>query len=92
MSVGLLAYVVFRGIGNGTLTPIRAALVADVYGTERYGSINGAISFGVGLAGAAAPVLVGALAGAMGYTPVLGAFVVTSVLAGLSITLAHPKL
>ena len=34
MTTGLLAYVVFRGIGNGTLTPIRAALLADVYGTQ----------------------------------------------------------
>ena len=91
MTAGLLAYVVFRGIGNGTLTPIRAALLADVYGTERYGSINGAMSFGVSLAGATAPVLVGVLAGAVGYAPVLAAFVFTSLFAGLSIALAYRK-
>ena len=89
MTTGLLAYVVFRGIGNGTLTPIRAALLADVYGTERYGRINGALSFGVSLAGASAPVLVGVLAGVMGYVPVLVLFACTSVLAGLSIALAY---
>jgi MFS family permease len=91
MQAGLLAYVVFRGIGNGTLTPIRAALLADVYGAERFGSINGAMSFGIGLAGATAPVIVGALAGAAGYGAVLGVFIVTSLLAGLCIALAYRK-
>ncbi|NJM40925.1 MAG: MFS transporter [Anaerolineae bacterium] len=91
MQTGLLAYVVFRGIGNGTLTPIRAALLADVYGTERYGSINGAMSFGVGLAGATAPLAVSALAGVGGYASVLGVFVVTSLLAGVAIVLAYRK-
>ncbi len=91
MTAGLLAYVVFRGIGNGTLTPIRAALLADVYGTERYGSINGAMSLGVSLAGATAPVLVGALAGVVGYTPVLAAFVFSSLAAGLAIAMAYRK-
>jgi MFS family permease len=91
MQTGLLAYVVFRGIGNGTLTPIRAALLADVYGTERYGSINGVMSFGVGLAGATAPLAVSALAGVAGYRSVLAVFIGTSLLAGLAIALAYRK-
>ena len=85
MTTGLLAYVVFRGIGNGTLTPIRAALLADVYGTQRYGSINGLMSFITSFAGAAAPVAVGAFVGIGGYAPVLWAFVFTSLLGALAI-------
>ncbi len=82
LNIGLITHAVFRGIGNGTLTPIRAALIADSFGTERYGGISGAMSFFTGFAGAASPVAVGALAGSLGYAPVLWMFAGMAIVAG----------
>ncbi len=59
--VGLAVYVVLYGMGHGALTPLRASLVAEYFGTSAYGRVNGALSLVVTLARAAAPIAVGAL-------------------------------
>jgi MFS family permease len=74
--VGLIAHVVLRGIGAGPQAPMRAALLADLYGVRRYGSVAGQLSFLTGIAGSVAPFFVGAVVDQAGYAPVLWAFVV----------------
>lgn len=86
LATGLIAHAVLRGIGNGTLTPLRAALIGDAFGTERYGSISGTLSSITGLAGAISPVAVGAIAGTWGYTPVLWMFAGMALLAGILVS------
>jgi hypothetical protein len=56
-----------------------------VYGTARFGSVNGVISMIVSSAGALAPVLVGLWlsVGVGGYGPVLAAFAVMSLVSML---------
>ena len=66
----------------GRVTPVRAALVAQHYGTVAYGPINGALTM-IGTWARAAPVGVGALSVAIGYRPLLcGLAVVAAVAAG----------
>ncbi len=68
--VALWVYVVCFGLGFGVITPLRAALIADVYGTQHYGVINSTMSISASLARAIAPVGVGLLVGVFGYGPV----------------------
>lgn len=69
---GLIVYVILYGMGHGALTPLRASLVADTFGTAAYGSVNGALSLVATLARAAAPVAVGAFVTLTGtYVPAL---------------------
>ncbi len=88
---GLLVYVLCFGIGFGVITPIRAALIADVYGTHHYGSINGVMSVLANLARALAPVGVGAMVSIVGYTPMLWIGLLACVLAALAVA-ATPSL
>jgi MFS family permease len=70
--VGALVYVVLFGAGSGTLTIMRAALLAERYGPEHYGSINGAMSLVLSGARTLAPIGAGILAGMFGgYTALL---------------------
>ncbi len=84
---GLLVYVVCFGIGFGVITPIRAALIADVYGTQQYGNINGVMSVAANLARAVAPVGVGTLVSVAGYRPVLWIGLIACVLAAVAVSL-----
>jgi cyanate permease len=70
-TVGLLVYVVCFGVGFGTVTPVRAALIADVFGYGGYGAVSGMMGLVSNLTRAGAPVAVGALVGLTGYTPIL---------------------
>ncbi len=70
LSVGLIAHVVLRGIGAGPQSPIRAALIGDLFGTRHYGRIAGQMSFFTSVVGAGAPFAVGLFVGAGGYGPV----------------------
>ena len=40
----LLLFVTAYGISNGTITIVRGVIPAELYGSERYGSINGALA------------------------------------------------
>jgi MFS family permease len=71
-AAGALVYVTLFGAGSGTLTIMRAALLAERYGPAHYGSINGALSLVLMGARALAPIGAGALALVLGgYSPLL---------------------
>lgn len=82
----LAAYVVLYGLGHGALTPMRAALTADIFGIAAYGEINGAISltstFARGIAPAAAGVMI---AGAGGFDAAWWAVAIGCALAAVAV-------
>lgn len=81
---GLVGYVILFGIGHGVMTPMRATLIADAFGTQTYGSVAGAVALLTTLASAVAPVAVGLALGARGsYAPVLVVLMAASLLAGV---------
>ncbi|HUF35543.1 MAG TPA: MFS transporter [Gemmatimonadales bacterium] len=55
-SEGVWAFVVLFGAGFGAITPARAALVAELYGSAHYGRIAGVVATAVALARAVAPI------------------------------------
>ena len=59
---GALIYVVLFGAGSGTLTIMRAALLAERYGPAHYGSISGSVGLILTGAKVVAPIGVGLLA------------------------------
>lgn len=64
--VGALLYVALFGAGSGTLTIMRAALLAEHYGPANYGTINGAQNLALTGARTIAPVGAGLLVAALG--------------------------
>jgi MFS family permease len=79
---GVFTFVVLFGAGFGAITPARASLVADLFGTANYGTISGVLAFYVTIARGIAPVAAGVLLGLAGsYTPVIWTTVVVSALA-----------
>jgi MFS family permease len=77
--IGVLSFVVLFGAGFGAITPARAALVADHYGSTHYARINSVLGLFVTGARAVAPVGAGILYDLLGtYPPIFW------VLAGLS--------
>lgn len=68
---GIWLFVILFSAGNGSLTLMRASLVADVFGLRAYGTISGIMAFVSQAAMAAGPLIVSLLvAGWGGYTPV----------------------
>src|SRR5579884_1354105 len=57
--VGVFCFVAFFGAGFGAITPARAALIADHYGSEYYARINSVVGLFVTGARAVAPVAAG---------------------------------
>lgn len=57
----LAAYAILFGLGHGALTPMRAALIADTFGIQNYGEINGAVSLAATFARGLSPVGAGLL-------------------------------
>jgi MFS family permease len=70
LNAGLIAHVMLRGIGAGPQSPIRAALIGDLFGTRHYGRTTGQMAFITSIAGAVSPFAVGLFVGVGGYTPV----------------------
>ena len=69
---GALVYVALFGAGSGTMTIMRAALLAERYGAAHYGSIQGAQSVVLTGARTLGPLGAGLLAAALGgYPPLL---------------------
>jgi MFS family permease len=68
---GALLYVALFGPGSGTLTIMRAALLAEHYGPANYGTINGAQNLALTGARTVAPVGAGLLVTALGGYNVL---------------------
>lgn len=61
-TAGALVYIALFGAGAGTLTIMRAALLAEQYGPAHYGSINGTQSLALTGARTLAPIGAGGLA------------------------------
>jgi MFS family permease len=72
-TVGVLVYVALFGAGSGTMTIMRAALLAERYGPANYGSISGAQSAILTGARTLAPLAAGMLAAVSGYPALLWA-------------------
>lgn len=92
---GVLGFALLFGAGAGALTPARAALVADFYGTAQYGSISGSMALVTTLARALAPIGSGALYTTAGsYTPLWWTLVICMLggLAALLLARQHPRL
>jgi cyanate permease len=56
-TVGVIVFVMLFGMTNGVLTLSRAASIADFYGPNAYGTINGVLSLWTTLARAAGPLM-----------------------------------
>lgn len=90
------AFVALFGAGFGAITPARAALLAEMYGSTHYGQISGALALLTSVARAAAPVgasliyIAGtAMFGARhGYDAVLGVLLALSVGSGVAVLIA----
>lgn len=85
---GVVAFVVLFGLGFGAITPARAALVAEMYGTRDYGGISGVLALFVTGARALAPVSAGLLYTFFGrYEQTFWLLAGVSVLASLAVLL-----
>ena len=89
--LGVFGYVVLFGLGSGASTPVRAALVAEHYGTAAYGRINGALTMLGTWARVAAPVGAGALSVVIGYRSLLWGLAVAAALAAGCVWRAVPS-
>ena len=70
-TAGALVYIALFGAGSGTLTIMRAALLAERYGPAHYGSINGTLTLAMTGARTLAPIGAGAFAAFFGGYPLL---------------------
>lgn len=59
----VIVFVVLFGSGFGAITPARAALIADVYGSQSFGTIAGALAMLVTTARGIGPILASVLIG-----------------------------
>ncbi len=69
----------------------RAALVADLYGRERYGSVGGALALVVSISRACAPVGASLVAAAGGYAALLSILVILSIVAAAAVLASAPR-
>src|SRR5579859_1539637 len=80
--VGVLCFVILFGAGFGAITPARAALVAEQYGSTHYARISSVLGLFITGARAIAPVGVGIVYDLLGaYPPIFWVLTVISVLA-----------
>jgi MFS family permease len=85
LAAGLALY----GASNGVMTIVRAVVPADLFGRERYATLNGALSVPVILSRAAGPVAASFLWSATGgYAGTLWGLVLASALAVVAFALA----
>jgi MFS family permease len=90
--LGIWLFVILYGAGFGAITPMRAGLVAEMYGRKFYASISGVISLFVTLARAIAPLGTGITHDLIGsYTPVFWFLVIISGLASFTILLTNKR-
>ncbi|HEX8035582.1 MAG TPA: MFS transporter, partial [Ktedonobacterales bacterium] len=89
---GVLCFVALFGAGFGAVTPARAALVADHYGSTYYARINSVLGLFVTGARAVAPVGAGIMYDLLGsYPPILWALGGISLLAAGTILLVEKE-
>ncbi len=83
---GVVIFVVLFGMAFGAITPARAAIVADLYGSTNYGAISGALATGITFARAASPVTAGVIVTITGsYVPVFVLLLSTMLLALIAV-------
>jgi len=83
---GVILAVLMLGMGRGAVTLIRPSLIPQLYGRASFGAISGVKTMIVTGARALAPVAAGAGYALLGgYTPVLWALAVISVLSGVAL-------
>lgn len=76
---GIIASVVFLGMGRGAVTLLRPGLVMTFYDVRQFGSINGLQAMIVTIGRSIAPVMTGVAAGLVGgYIPVFWAYAALS--------------
>jgi MFS family permease len=85
---GLVAFAVVHGLGNGMITIVRGAGVAEILGTEGYGQVSGAITLANQLAKAAAPLGFALLWEWTGYGPILMIWIVVMAIAAAAFWVA----
>jgi MFS family permease len=89
---GIWLFVILFSAGNGSLTLMRASLVAEAFGLRAYGSISGSMAFVSQAAMAAGPLVVSLLVAAWGgYTPVFWLLAVVVALSSFGITRISPQ-
>ncbi|HLZ73170.1 MAG TPA: MFS transporter [Dehalococcoidia bacterium] len=89
---GVIGFVVLFGAGFGAVTPARAALVAEFYGPDSYGSISGVLAFFLTGARAIAPVGAGILYDTTGsYTALLWLLTAASTAAAVAVLIAGSR-
>ena len=71
-SVATWVFVALFGAGFGAITPARAALVAEMFGSASYAEISGVLAFVLSLARAIAPVGASVVYGFSSFGPVRG--------------------
>ena len=87
---GVIAFVVLFGAAYGSITPARAALLADYYGRAYYGSIAAALSLLVVCGRSVAPVAVGIVRDRTGhYAASFWAMAALSLVAAVAVYLAE---
>lgn len=87
---GLWAFAALFGAGFGAISPARAALVAELFGSTHFGSISGTLALVLAGARAAAPVGASLLHGAMGgYAPVLALLIGLCAASAVAVLLAE---
>ena len=85
----LWAFVIVYGAGFGAITPARAALVAEAFGSADYGKINARMAVVQAIARAAAPVTIGVAVTLTGsYAPSLALLALLSAVAAFSVLVA----
>lgn len=83
---GVVIFVTLFGTAFGAVTPARAGIVADMYGSANYGQINGVVAFAMTLARAIGPFAVSLLYDqSKGYQTALVALTVTAILGLLAL-------
>ena len=89
---GVWLFVVLFSAGNGSLTLMRASLVAEAFGLRAYGSISGSMAFVSQAAMAAGPLIVSLLVAAWGgYVPVFWLLAVVVAVSSFGITRVSPQ-
>jgi len=87
-AISVIGFAILFGAANSAMTPARASLVAELYGSARYGSISGVLALFITGARALAPVAVGVLHDSIGnYTPIIWGLICLSALATFVIML-----
>lgn len=84
-AAGAILYIMLFGAGAGTLTIMRAALLAERYGPAQYGSISGVQNLLLTMTRTLAPVGAGAVAAFGGYRLLIGLLAVLMMFGGVTL-------